>query len=46
MANHTLVAVDLAKAVFELVVSHHPEQVARQKRYSSGDTQIRPLRDT
>ncbi len=34
MANHTLVAVDLAKAVFELAVSHHPGQVARQKRYS------------
>jgi transposase len=34
MANHTLVAVDLAKAVFEVAVSHHPGQVARQKRYS------------
>src|SRR5512139_3362761 len=34
MANHTLVAVDLAKAVFEVAVSHHPGQVARQMRYS------------
>ncbi len=34
MANHTLVAVDLAKSVFEVAVSHHPGQVARQKRYS------------
>jgi transposase len=34
MAKDTLVAVDLAKAVFEMAVSHHPGQVARQKRYS------------
>jgi len=34
MAKDTLVAVDLAKSVFELAVSHHPGQVARQKRYS------------
>jgi transposase len=34
MANHTLVAVDLAKAVFEVAVSHHPGQLARQKRCS------------
>ncbi len=34
MANHTLVAVDLAKSVFQVAVSHHPGQVARQKRYS------------
>jgi len=34
MANHTLVAVDLAKSVFEVAVSHHPGQVTRQKRYS------------
>lgn len=34
MAKHTLVAVDLAKSVFEVAVSHHPGQVARQKRYS------------
>lgn len=34
MANHTLVAVDLAKAVFEVAVSHHPGQVEQQKRYS------------
>jgi transposase len=37
MANHTLVAVDLAKSVFEVAVSHHPGQVARQKRYSRED---------
>jgi transposase len=34
MAKDTLVAVDLAKAVFEVAVSNHPGQVARQKRYS------------
>jgi len=34
MANQTLVAVDLAKAVFEVAFSHHPGQVARQKRDS------------
>ena len=34
MAKDTLVAVDPAKAVFEVAVSHHPGQVARQKRYS------------
>jgi transposase len=34
MAKHTLVAVDLAKSVFEVAVSHHPGQVAKQKRYS------------
>lgn len=34
MANHTLVAVDLAKSVFEVAVSHHPGQVAKQKRYT------------
>ena len=34
MAKHTLVAVDLAKSVFEVAVSRHPGQVARQKRYS------------
>jgi transposase len=37
MANHTLVAVDLAKSVFEVAVSRHPGQVARQKRYSRDD---------
>ena len=40
MANHTLVAVDLAKAVFEVAVSHHPGQVARQKRYSREQFQL------
>jgi len=34
MANHTLVAVDLGKAVFEVAVSHHPGQVAKHRRYS------------
>ena len=34
MAKDTLVAVDLAKSVFEVAVSHHPGQVAKQKRYS------------
>ena len=34
MAKHTLVAVDLAKSVFEVAVSRHPGQVAKQKRYS------------
>ena len=34
MAKHTLVAVDLAKSVFEVAISHHPGQVARQRRYS------------
>lgn len=34
MAKDTLVAVDLAKSVFEVAVSNHPGQVARQKRYS------------
>jgi transposase len=34
MANHTLVAVDLAKSVFEVAVSHHPGQVAKQRRYT------------
>ena len=34
MSKHTLVAVDLAKSVFEVAVSHHPGRVARQKRYS------------
>ena len=40
MANHTLVAVDLAKAVFEVAVSHHPGRVARQKRYSREQFQL------
>lgn len=34
MAKDTLVAVDLAKSVFEVAVSNHPGQVAKQKRYS------------
>jgi transposase len=34
MAKDTLVADDLAKAVFEVAVSHHRGQVAGQKRYS------------
>jgi hypothetical protein len=34
MANHTLVAVDLAKTVFEVAVSHYPGQVAKQRRVS------------
>jgi len=34
MANHTLVAVDLAKSVFEVAISHHTGQVAKQRRYT------------
>jgi transposase len=34
MGNHTLVAVDLAKSVFEVAVSHYPGQVAKQRRYT------------
>ena len=34
MAKDTLVAVDLAKSVFEVAVSHRPGQVATQRRYS------------
>jgi transposase len=34
MANDTLVAVDLAKSVFEVAISHHSGQVAKQRRYS------------
>jgi len=32
MQNDTRIAVDLAKAVFEIAVSHHPGQVARRER--------------
>ena len=34
MANHTLVAVDLAKSVFEVAVSYHAGKVAKQRRYT------------
>jgi hypothetical protein len=32
IANHTLVAVDLAKSVLEVAISHHPGHVAKQRR--------------
>ncbi len=34
MQNDTLVAVDLAKSVFQVAVSHHPGQVSKNRRFS------------
>jgi len=31
MANNTLIGVDLAKSVFEIVVPHHPGKVAARR---------------
>ena len=36
MEKHTVVAVDIAKAVFDLAVSHEPGRVAERKRLSRG----------
>src|SRR5512147_2452158 len=33
MADNTLVAVDLAKTVFQVAISHHPGQVSRDRRF-------------
>lgn len=34
MADNTLVAVDLAKTVFQVAVSNHPGQVSKNRRLS------------